>query len=50
MNIYDKYNDIFYNIQILHIITKTLQSYNFTGTKSFSVPGNQPERICPKVN
>ena len=34
-------------IQVLHILTKNLQS---PGTVSFTVPGNQPAKICPKAN
>ena len=37
----------FFFIQVLHILTKDLQS---PGTTSFSVPGNQPAKISPKVN
>ena len=33
--------------QILHILTKNLQSPGFI---SFGMPGNQPIKICPKVN
>ena len=34
-------------IQLLHILTKALQS---PATISFGVPGNQPAKMCPKVN
>ena len=38
---------LFFFIQVLHILTGNLQS---PGTISFSVPGNQPAKICSKVN
>ena len=34
-------------MQVLHILTKNLQP---PGTLFFSVPGNQPAKLCPKVN
>ena len=34
-------------IQVLHILTKNVKS---PGTISFSVPGNEPAKIYPKVS